>query len=58
MDGADSAACLTADAQAVQMGTAFVACPETSADASFREALLMQGKEKVLATFTFGTSAA
>jgi nitronate monooxygenase len=40
MDGAGIAACLTLGASAAQLGTAFVACPESSADAWFRAALL------------------
>lgn len=40
MDGAGIAACLTLGASAAQLGTAFVACPESSADAGFRAALL------------------
>jgi nitronate monooxygenase len=40
MDGAGIAACLTLGASAAQLGTAFIACPESSADAGFRAALL------------------
>lgn len=39
MDGAGIAAALRLGAQAAQLGTAFVGCPESSADAGFREAL-------------------
>ncbi|MDE2051272.1 MAG: nitronate monooxygenase [Gammaproteobacteria bacterium] len=39
MDGAGIAAVLRLGAQAAQLGTAFVACPESAADAGFREAL-------------------
>ncbi|MDQ8032237.1 MAG: nitronate monooxygenase [Bordetella sp.] len=39
MDGRDIAAALDAGAQLAQMGTAFVACPESSADAAYRQAL-------------------
>jgi nitronate monooxygenase len=39
MDGAGVAAMLDLGAAAVQMGTAFVACPESSADAYYRDAL-------------------
>jgi nitronate monooxygenase len=40
MDGAGIAASLLLGAAAAQLGTAFVACPESSADAGFRAALL------------------
>ena len=40
MDGAGVAACLVLGASAAQLGTAFVACPESSADAGYRAALL------------------
>jgi nitronate monooxygenase len=43
MDGAGIAACLTLGASAAQLGTAFIACPESSADAGFRNALLGPG---------------
>ncbi len=39
MDGAGIAAALALGAVAAQMGTAFIACPESSADAGFRAAL-------------------
>jgi nitronate monooxygenase len=39
MDGAAIAAVLKLGAAAAQLGTAFVACPESSADAGYREAL-------------------
>jgi len=39
MDGAGIAAALSLGAVAAQMGTAFIACPESSADAGFRAAL-------------------
>ncbi|GAB3628794.1 2-nitropropane dioxygenase [Pandoraea terrae] len=39
MDGAGIAAALALGAQAAQLGTAFVACPESSADAAYRAAL-------------------
>ncbi len=39
MDGAGIAAALALGAQAAQLGTAFIACPETSADGPFRDAL-------------------
>jgi nitronate monooxygenase len=40
MDGAGIAAALALGAEAAQLGTAFVACPESSADAGYRAALL------------------
>jgi nitronate monooxygenase len=40
MDGAGIAAALALGAQAAQLGTAFVACPETSIDDGYRRALL------------------
>ncbi|QRZ15027.1 nitronate monooxygenase [Paracoccus methylovorus] len=39
MDGADAARLLTAGAAAVQMGTAFVACPESAAGDTYRARL-------------------
>jgi nitronate monooxygenase len=43
MDGAGIAAMLALGADAAQLGTAFVACPESSADAAYREALFGPG---------------
>jgi nitronate monooxygenase len=43
MDGAGIAAVLDLGATAAQLGTAFVGCPESSADAYYREALLGAG---------------
>jgi nitronate monooxygenase len=43
MDGAGIAAALELGAQAVQMGTAFIACPESSADGHHRDALFGPG---------------
>lgn len=40
MDGAGIAASLALGATAAQLGTAFIACPESSADAAYRAALL------------------
>jgi len=42
MTGADVAAALQAGAAAAQLGTAFVACPESGASAAYRAALLHQ----------------
>jgi nitronate monooxygenase len=43
MDGAGIAACLALGAGAVQLGTAFIGCPESSADDAHRAALLDPG---------------
>ena len=43
MDGAGIRAMLDLGAQAAQLGTAFVACPESSADAYYRQALFGPG---------------
>jgi nitronate monooxygenase len=43
MDGAGIAAALDLGAEAAQLGTAFIACPESSADAYHREALVGPG---------------
>jgi nitronate monooxygenase len=42
MDGAGIAAVLALGAQAAQLGTAFVTCSESAADAAYRQALLNQ----------------
>ena len=43
MDGAGVAAALALGAAAAQLGTAFIACPESSADEAYRAALLGPG---------------
>lgn len=43
MDGAGIASALALGAECAQMGTAFVACDESSADAAYRSALFGQG---------------
>lgn len=43
MDGADVAAALAPGAEAAQLGTAFVPCPESAADAAYKAALLAGG---------------
>jgi nitronate monooxygenase len=43
MDGAGIAAALDLGAAAAQLGTAFIACPESSADAYYRDALFGPG---------------
>jgi len=50
MDGAGIAAVLALGAVAAQLGTAFVACRESSADASFRAALLSRAAENTVIT--------
>ena len=54
MDGAGIAAVLALGAQAAQMGTAFVSCPESAADEPYRQALL--GHETIRTTFTTAIS--
>ncbi|CAB3783576.1 Nitronate monooxygenase [Paraburkholderia caffeinitolerans] len=54
MDGAGIAAALTLGAQAAQLGTAFVACPETSIDDGYRRTLL--GEASRHTTFTTAIS--
>lgn len=43
MDGAGIAAALDLGAVAAQLGTAFIACPESAADAAYRQALMGEG---------------
>jgi nitronate monooxygenase len=50
MDGAGVAAALALGAAAAQLGTAFVPCPESSADAGYRAALLGPGAEHTVMT--------
>lgn len=50
MDGAGIAAALTLGAVAAQLGTAFVACPESSADTGYRAALLSPPAEHTVMT--------
>lgn len=50
MDGAGIAASLTLGALAAQLGTAFIACPESSADAGYRAALLGPAAEHTVMT--------
>jgi nitronate monooxygenase len=45
MDGAGIAAALELGAEAAQLGTAFIACPESSADAHYRHALFGPGSQ-------------
>ena len=50
MDGAGIAASLALGAIAAQLGTAFIACPESSADAGYRAALLGPAAEHTVMT--------
>lgn len=50
MDGAGIAAALTLGAVAAQLGTAFVACPESSADAGYRAALFSSASDHTVMT--------
>ena len=50
MDGAGIAASLILGAAAAQLGTAFIACPESSADAGYRAALLGPAAEHTVMT--------
>lgn len=57
MDGRDAARYLDAGAVAVQMGTAFVACPESAAQAPHRARLGQPGQETVMTTAISGRPA-
>lgn len=50
MDGAGIAACLADGAAAAQLGTAFLACPESAADAGFRATLASPAAEHTVMT--------
>jgi len=50
MDGAGIAAALSLGAVAAQLGTAFVACPETSASSAYRTALLSGDRARTVMT--------
>jgi nitronate monooxygenase len=50
MDGAGIAACLLLGAIAAQLGTAFVGCPESDADAGYRAALFSAASEHTAVT--------
>lgn len=50
MDGAGIAAALAHGASAAQLGTAFIACPESSADAGFRSALFSSAAQHTTMT--------
>lgn len=57
MDGAGIAAALSLGASAAQLGTAFVACPESAADAAYRAALLAPGAHTVMTAAISGRPA-
>jgi nitronate monooxygenase len=50
MDGAGIAACLVLGANAAQLGTAFIGCPESAADPAYRAALLSPAAEHTVMT--------
>jgi nitronate monooxygenase len=50
MDGAGIAAMLTLGAAAAQLGTAFIACPESSADEGYHAALFSRAAENTVMT--------
>ncbi|PCE24750.1 NAD(P)H-dependent flavin oxidoreductase [Burkholderia ubonensis] len=58
MDGAGIAAALALGAQAAQLGTAFVACPETSIDDGYRRAILGEAARRTTLTTAISGRAA
>lgn len=58
MDGADIAQMLDAGASAAQLGTAFVVCPESSADRFYREALFSERAQNTTLTRSISGRAA
>ncbi|HMC35725.1 MAG TPA: nitronate monooxygenase, partial [Myxococcales bacterium] len=50
MDGRDIAAALRAGAAAVQLGTAFLACPESGASEAYKKAILAAGRDTTVIT--------
>jgi len=53
MDGRDVRASLDAGAVAAQLGTAFLACPESGAPAAYKRALLSAGRDTTVLTRAF-----
>jgi nitronate monooxygenase len=53
MDGRDVAAALDAGAAAVQMGTAFVPCPESGAAEAYKQAILSATEDRTVITRAF-----
>jgi nitronate monooxygenase len=53
MDGRDIAAALASGAAAVQLGTAFLACPESGASEAYKRAILTAGRDTTVITRAF-----
>lgn len=53
MDGRDIAACLKQGAAAVQLGTAFLPCPESGAPSAYKQALLAAKSDTTVITRAF-----
>ena len=53
MNGRDIAGALNAGASAVQLGTAFLCCPESGASATYKRALLAAGEDRTKITYAF-----
>jgi nitronate monooxygenase len=53
MDGGDIARALSAGASAVQMGTAFLACPESGASQAYKRAILQAKEDTTVITRAF-----
>lgn len=58
MDGKDVARVLRAGADAAQLGTAFLACPESGTSAPYKKALLAAGEGRTAITYAFTGRAA
>ncbi len=58
MDGGDIARALRAGAEAVQMGTAFLACAEAGTSRTYRDALLRSGERESVITRAYSGRAA
>ena len=58
MDGRGLAAALALGADGAQMGTAFLACPESGANAGYKEAILGATEEETTVTHAFSGKAA
>jgi nitronate monooxygenase len=53
MDGGDVAAAMALGASAVQVGTAFLACPESGASEAYKRAILAAGEDTTVITRAF-----